>query len=465
MAKDPASIGELYLLIDELWERLDGQQQRIDELTAQNARLTEENKQLKVQLEQARTEAARQAAPFRRPERKKVPQDKQKRPGRPVGHPGVNRPVPNHVDEFISVPLEACPHCGGPVADCLPLDQYIEEIPPVRPKVIKLTTYQGHCGQCGDVASTHPLKTGKGYLASKVHLGPRALALAATLNKQHGLSMRKTCRVLGDLCGLKLSAGGLSQALDRLADRLKPDYQGLFVDLRAGPATYVDETSWWVGGPGHWLWVFTSPTTTLYQVEKRRTAAVVTEVLTPNYPGVLVSDCLNIYDTVPFERKHKCIAHHQKAIREQLDSPELRDRTYLENWRTFFRDVSALWKHWHQLMEEDRNVAREALSKRRNDLLYRVELTQPQDKKIRNRLQKQKPFLLTCLNRPDAVEPTNNRAERALRPAVIARKVSCGNKTERGKRTWQVLTSLLATWWQRGQEAVAQLATRAGLVG
>jgi len=360
--------------------------------------------------------------------------------------------------------LDACPHCGGPVADCQPLEQYIEEIPPVTPKVIKLTTYRGHCGQCGDVASTHPLKTGKGYLASQVHLGPRALALAATLNKQHGLSMRKTCRVLNDLCGLKLSAGGLSQALDRFADRLQPDYQGLFVDLRAGPATYVDETSWWVGGRGHWLWVFTSPTTTLYQVEDRRTAAVVTEVLTPTYTGVLVSDCLAIYDTVPFERKHKCIAHHQKAIREQLHSPGLRDRTYLESWRVFFREVSALWRHWHELPEKERNAARSDLGRRKKELLSR-ECSQPEDKRIANRLRKQKPFLLTCLNRPDEVEPTNNRAERALRPAVIARKVSCGNKTQRGKRTWQVLTSLMATWWQRGQDTIAHLAARAGLVG
>jgi transposase len=464
MGEDEPTTADLYRLLVEVWERVDHLEAWVEAQADEIARLTDENKQLQEQLEQARTEAARQAAPFRRPEGKKIPKDKQKRPGRPIGHPGVNRPVPAHIDETITVPLDACPRCGGPVEDCEPLEQYIEEIPPVRPKVIKLTTYRGHCGQCGDVASTHPLKTGSGYLASQVHLGPRALALAATLNKQHGLSMRKTCRVLNDLCGLKLSAGGLSQALDRLADRLEPDYQGLFADLRAGPATYVDETSWWVGGPGHWLWVFTSPSTTLFQVEDRRAAAVVTEVLTPTYPGVLVSDCLNIYDTVPFERKHKCIAHHQKAIREQLNSPELRDRTYLEAWRTFFRDMSALWKHWPELMEEDRNAARREMGRRKKELLSR-HLTQPEDKKIANRLRKQKPFLLTCLNRPEAVEPTNNRAERALRPAVIARKVSCGNKTERGKTTWQVLTSLLTTWWQRGNEVVAHLATKAGLVG
>ncbi|MFL5243578.1 MAG: transposase, partial [Gemmataceae bacterium] len=80
-------------------------------------------------------------------------------------------------------------------------------------------------------------------------------------------------------------------------------------------------------------------------------------------------------------------------------------------------------------------------------------------------LHKQQPFLLTCLDQPETVEPTNNRAERALRPAVIARKISCGNRTERGKETWQVLTSLLITWWQRGYQAIGQLTARAGGVG
>lgn len=464
MVRAGPSADELWVLVEELRALVIRQQQQIDDQRAEIARLTTDNEGLRKRLEDAQTQAARQAAPFRRPDRKKVPKDRHKRPGRPVGHPGARRPVPERVDETIDVPLAGCPHCGGPVADCQPLDQYIEEIPPVTPRVIKLTTYRGRCGQCGDVASTHPLKTGKGYLASQVHLGPRALALAATLNKQHGLSMRKTCRVLNDLCGLRLSAGGLSQALDRLADRLEPDYQGLFADLRAGPAAYVDETSWWVGGPGHWLWVFTSPTTTLFQVEDRRTAGVVTDVLGPAYPGVLVSDCLAIYDTVPYERKHKCIAHHQKAIREQLDSPGLGDPTYLEAWRALFREVGALWKHWPELMEEDRTAARTALGRQKAKLLSH-RCSQPEDKKIANRLRKQTPHLFTCLNRPDVAEPTNNRAERALRPAVIARKVSCGNKTERGKTTWQVITSLLATWWQRGQDTVAHLAAKAGLVG
>ena len=202
----------------------------------------------------------------------------------------------------------------------------------------------------------------------------------------------------------------------------------------------------------------------LFQVRDNRAAATVTDVLLPDYAGVLVSDCLVIYDTVPLASKHKCIAHHQKAIREQLDAPGLRDRTYLESWKAFFRGVCEVWRAWPNLDAEQRANVRTHFGRRRDELLSQP-LTQDADIRIRNRLEKRKPHLLTCLDYPETVEPTNNRAERALRPAVIARKISCGNKTDRGKQTWERLCSLLTTWCHRGQEAMERLTQRAGLVG
>ncbi len=87
---------------------------------------------------------------------------------------------------------------------------------------------------------------------------------------------------------------------------------------------------------------------------------------------------------------------------------------------------------------------------------------QPGDVAVRNRLRKQRPHLLGCLYEP-AAEPTNNRAERALRPAVIARKLSCGNKTPRGRTTWQVLTSLATTCQQQTIDFVDHVTTRLAL--
>ena len=82
--------------------------------------------------------------------------------------------------------------------------------------------------------------------------------------------------------------------------------------------------------------------------------------------------------------------------------------------------------------------------------------TIPTEERVANRLRKGRQWLFTFLDHP-GVEATNNRAERALRPAVIARKLSCGNKTERGKRTWEILASLAATCHQRGQDLTQHL--------
>ena len=90
------------------------------------------------------------------------------------------------------------------------------------------------------------------------------------------------------------------------------------------------------------------------------------------------------------------------------------------------------------------------------DALILPPRSDPDEERVANRLRKPRQGLFTFLDHP-GVEATNNRAERALRPAVIARKLSCGNKTERGKRTWEILASLAATCHQRGPNLVELL--------
>jgi transposase len=430
---------------------------RIAELEAENQALRQQLGALQQRLEQAERAAARQAAPFRRPDPKKVAPAKQKRPGQPKGHPGAQRAIPESIDEQVEVPLQACPNCGSAVTAAVPIVRYIEEIEPVRPKVTQVTTYQGECPGCGRIYSSHPLQTAPGPGGSKVQLGPRALAIASQLNKQCGLTMRKTCWVLQQLTGLRLTPGGLAQAVQRAARKLEADYDALKTRLRASAAVFADETSWWVGGPGWWLWTFTNDQATLYAVEKSRGSQVVLETLGPNFPGMLISDCLASYDP-PAYRKHKCIAHHAKAIQEALKRPDTQEKDYLEQWWSLFRAVSVFWKLRPRLPAEEFVAVKSALHERVDWLLAKP-VVQPGDVAVRNRLAKQRAHLLGCLDE-SAAEPTNNRAERALRPAVIARKLSCGNKTEPGKRAWEILASLMTTWTQHGQDAIAELSSR-----
>jgi len=342
------------------------------------------------------------------------------------------------------------------VSEGHPVEQFIEEIPPVRPRVIRLVTWEGHCPNCGEVHSTHPLQTSRARHAAKVQLSPRALAIGTALNKHFGLSMRRTCQVLGKLFGLTLSPGGLSQATDRVADRLTDKYDALLADIRGAPATFADETSWWVGEKGWWLWVFTTPNETVFHVDKSRASAVVQKILGEDYAGVLVSDCLASYNPIAC-RKHKCIAHHLRAIAEAKELPGHADSAYLNQWTLLFKVVIIL----HRLAVEGKLAAATLIERRVHverwiDRLLDMPVERGGEARIRNRLRKQRPHLMGCLDDVSA-EPTNNRAERALRPAVIARKISCGNKTDRGRRTWQVLASLAATCVQRGENVIDYL--------
>lgn len=455
MTADAQALADALALVEQLRQENQVLRAVIAELERRVADLAAENKALRDELDEAQRPAARQAAPFRRRDSQKVPEAQRKRPGRPKGHPGVHRAVPAHIDEHVEVPLPACPHCGGAVAGVEPIEQVIEEIPPVRPRVTHLVTYRGQCPHCGEVQSTHPLKTSDAIGAAQVQLGPRAQALAATLNKQHGLTMRTTCRVLDQVAGLRLSPGGLAQVVQRVGNKAEGPYDALVVDVRAAAAVFVDETSWYVGGPGPWLWVFTTATETVYRVEPGRGRAVVTATLGPDFTGVLVSDCLASYENVPY-RTHKCIAHHLKAIAEARQRPDTADPSYLDQWKLFFQTVIGFWRARPNLSEAEFAERRGHLEAWLDRLLA-AERTQPGDVAIRNRIGKRRESILVCLYEP-AAEPTNNRAERDLRPAVIARKVSCGNKTEAGKRSFEVLRSVASSCLKRGHDVVSYLA-------
>ncbi len=432
--------------------------------------LTVENVQLKKQLEQAQAQLKkqeeqleqlqrqvhRQAAPFRRPENERNPHPM--RPGRKAGHAGFYRPKPDQVDEHIRVNLECCPHCQGALCEKRPLTQYIEEIPAVRPRVTELITEEGWCEHCqAEVFSTHPLQVSRAGGAAAVQLGPRALGLACDLTKAKGLSMRKTVAVLGDHFGLKLTPGGLALLLQRVGRKMQPEYEQMAVQLRQSAVAHADETGWWVGGPGWWLWVFTTSEMTFYVVIQSRAAAVALGVLGKDFAGVLVSDCLAIYDDLnPLQQK--CYSHHLKAVSEACQSHPQHGEGYLLQVRALLRTAICL-KALQEGAEPQRFELCLGNLRLRAHALLDHPRAQAQEEKVRMRLWKQRDHLFTFLERSE-VPATNNLAERQLRPAVIARKISCGNKTSKGAQAWQVLASISATCQQKGRSFIQFVAER-----
>ena len=198
----------------------------VEDLREENETLREElekaqaeNERLRKDLEEALRSLKRQAAPFSTGKPKEHP----KRPGRKAGNYGMraSRPVPERVDEAISVPLPAQCQCGGPTVYDETKPQFQEDI--VRQTVVRRFDIEiGHCALCGlRVQGRDPLQTSDALGAAKVQVGPEALSLTAHLNKEMGISHERAARVLALGYGLQVSRSGLCRAMMRLGEKAK----------------------------------------------------------------------------------------------------------------------------------------------------------------------------------------------------------------------------------------------------
>jgi transposase len=443
-------IGELYSQIAVQQHALAEQQQVIEKL--------------QEQLATAQREGKRQAAPFRIAPEKRHPQPH--RPGRKAGHAGAWRQPPpvQASDEHIEVRLTTCPHCGSGLegSEQQAIEQTIVEVPQVPPRIIRLRTYRQSCPCCQQsVASSHPVQVSTAIGAAGTQLGARAIGIASSLNKQMGLPLRKTAQVMQRLLGVQVTPGGLSQTMQRAAHRLQPDYEQLQQQLQHSAALYSDETGWWVGEPGYWLWVLTNEQGTYYHITSSRSRDTARQLIGEHYGGVLVSDCLAIYDDLnPLQ--HKCYAHHLKALSDTLQMPEAKGSLYLLELRALLKTALVLKHIQSDIHPERACTLRHLLEQRIDQLLAPARgdpehpLSLPEDK-FRLRLLKQRDHLFTFLDHPQ-VEGTNNRAERQLRPAIVSRKISCGNKTQAGAETWQILASWAATCQQQDESFIVRVA-------
>ena len=387
-------------------------------------------------------------APFRR--NKEDLSQTPKKPGRQKGHPGTFRQPPPPT-EIIDVPLEYCPDCFCEVEHLKHHRQTIEELPIITVQVIQINTQSGFCPKCHKkVRSSHPLQSSKAVGAASTSLGPRAVALAIELQSRFNLTKSKTCAILKEFFGINLTPGGLVDLSHRMASKLSPEYQQLLGEVQHSSHIHADETGWYVGKPGNQLCVFTNQSLTLYHVAKTRTREMVKRILGDHYQGVLITDCLSIYDDVnPLQQK--CYSHHFKAIAEALKKIPTGFSNYLAEVKLMLKTAMTLKTLQTEIKRSDFAAKIRHLENWSANLLSvvnRTEQLQAEEETVRQRLFKQRDHLFEFLKHRE-VEATNNQAERQLRPAVIARKLSCGNRTDKGAQTWEVLASLAVTSAQR----------------
>jgi transposase len=186
------------------------------------------------------------------------------RPGRKRGEDygtKVHRPVPEHVDEEIFVGLpDGCPCCRGERELEDVVDQYQEEIVEVRGHVRRFRVSRGRCRRCGKRAQgRHRDQTSDAVGAAASQVGPRAVAIAAQLNKELGIAMGKVSQIRG-LFGVSVTPGGLYHAIGRLARAARPTCQALVLAVQGSETVAADETGWRVAGCRQWLWVLSATT-------------------------------------------------------------------------------------------------------------------------------------------------------------------------------------------------------------
>jgi transposase len=423
-------------------------------------RLRRENERLKEELDMARRRANRQAAPFSRGLPKEDPERPGRKPGAAYGRKGHRRPPP-HVNVRHEAPLPVhCPDCGGAVRRRRVVSQYQEDLPVQRPLVHEFRVAVGECRQCHRrVQGRHPLQTSDALGAAAVQLGPQAVALAVILNKQCGLSFGRIVQLFRDRFGLTVTRGGLVHAVHRAARQAQPTYAALCATVRGSPVVTPDETGWKVGGHPYWLWAFATPDTTTYAIEDGRGFAQAARMLGADYAGVLQRDGWAPYRQFIHAAHQTCLAHLLRRCRTMmLDHP----------YHPFAPRVQALLqaalatrdRHRHgHVSDQGLAVARGHYVNRLDRLLAARPSRLADARRFAVHLRTEFEAVFSFLFDP-TLDATNWRAEHALRPAVITRKMcGGGNRTTRGAQTQQVLTSLLRTAQQRGVNTTDALTT------
>jgi transposase len=414
--------------------------QRIAQLEAQVADLTR-------RLEDALRTGKRQAAPFR----KGPPKDQPKTPGRKSGDAHGNHghrppPSPEQINECHDVPLpDACPHCQGRLIETGIAEQFQTDIPR-RPVVRKFRIHVGHCYQCGRrTQGRHPLQTSDAVGAAASQIGPDAQAAATLLHTQTGLSHGKVAAVFDTLFGIRLSRGASAQIGLRAADRLEPDYQAIHDELPCSEQIAADETGWRIGGQPAWLHVWVGDRATCYAIDSQRSAAVLERLIGVDWNGVLGHDGFASYGRFTEAVHQQCGAHLLRRARELL-------ATATRGAVHFPRRVIALFGE--AIHERNRclrgEIAAEQLQARRDEfddrlraLVYRPRALAEYER-LAQHLWDHFAEWFAFASDP-RIEATNWRAEQAIRPAVVNRKVWGGNRTAVGARAQSVLLSVVET--------------------
>ena len=427
----------------------------VPQLQEQVAQLTAANEELHKQVGELKRAGKRQAAPFSKGERSSRP----KRPGRKPGMGSFSyrkSPSPDEVTEplvEVAVAEDTCPGCGGRL-------EHEGVGLPTQPTFLRSPTPGdgvpgARCRSCGmAVRGRHPDVAPDQYGASAHRVGRRVMAAAHVLHYGVGVPVRKVPAVLRALTGVELSQGAISQdALRRARGAVGDAYHKLRGSVRASPLVHTDDTGWRVDGRPAFLMAFETDEATVYQVRARHRNEEVREVVPSDYGGVMVTDRGRSYDAQALSgvKQQKCLAHVLRSISEVVETKRGRGRSFGNRLSRLLREAMELRQAYHRGEAADFAAEAERLRREATYHLRDRPISDADNWRLQNELgwHDDRGNLLRFLDDP-SIEPTNNRAERALRGAVIARKVSHCSKNVGGADAFSAFTSVIRTLARNG---------------
>jgi transposase len=412
--------------------------------------------ELEAQLGQNSSNSSRPPStdPPQAPPGSKAPPTGRKRGGQP-GHRGTYRallPV-EQVDEVVTVTPEVCRHCGQALPEATGRRRgrvWRHQVVELLPLAVRVTEYQliaRRCPVCGK-------RTRAALLAgvSRRPFGPRLTAVIALLSGRYRLSRREVRQILQDLWQVRVSLGAVVRQEQVQSAALAPVVAEAQTAVQEAAAVNMDETGWRQEQQRAWLWTAVTAELTVFRIDRHRSGVVVQGLLGADFAGVVGSDRWSAYGRFPATRRALCHAHLKRDFQALVDRGG--EAESIGRWG--LAEIERLFALWHRFRAGE--FDRKELQRRLVPLQARMGrlLRRGQDNPDRKaaglcrELSKWWTALWTFA-RVEGVEPTNNAAERALRPAVLWRKGSFGSDSEAGSRFAERLLTVVTSRRQQGR--------------
>lgn len=363
---------------------------------------------------------------------------------------------PDQADKRENHDPSECRRCGRKLDDVPrdsdPLHHQVAEIPEIRPRVTDHARHRKTCPDCR-TTSTAPLPSG----VPPVCFGPNLRSLVLLLCGRYRISRREAADLCESVFGLSVSVGTVANILARASCALDGPYEEVASAVKSAPVAYMDETGWREKGKGSHLWILVTTLCVLFCIG-RRTKKVAQEMLGEEYGGTLGSDRYAGYRWHPDARHQVCWQHldrdfqalierggNAKTVGDALRS--VHDGLF-KIWHAY-KDSRIPWNRMQRRMMAVETRAGEVLA-------LGTRCRDPAAKRLCKSLSRIEPSLF-AFARIEGVEPTNNAAERGIRPAVQWRKICFGTQSISGSRFVERILTVIATCTAQGRPLLTYL--------